>query len=469
MGSATVWGEVRRRAERVPAWVYDGAIALAVTAVSLLLGNDRTPPGWRDLDTTGLVLTCVVNLPLAVRRRSPVALCAGVLAVWALYIALDYWPVVNTLGPLLALYTVASLRPLRHAACCALLLAGLWNFAGATGEESSWATVLGQSLLYTCVICGFGHLARKAARRNVELARLAAQLRKERAGAERRAVAEERVRIARELHDVVAHHMSVISVQAGLAGYVFDSDPRTARGALGTISETSGEALAELRRLLAVLRVEDGDRLEGGPLGEGRFGEGPAEAGGSGSAGSGTSGSGMDRSEGPRHPRDTIRPGSGSGSGSGSGTGSSRVSSGLGRGRGGEPDFGPAPGVAQLPELVGRLRGAGVPVLFTVTGEQRVLAPGAGQCAYRVVQEALTNVLKHAYPAQARVTVAYEPRQFTVTVTDDGSGGQVPARQLPSGGHGLIGMRERARIYGGRLDAGPRASGGFEVRLILPA
>ncbi|WP_327392972.1 sensor histidine kinase [Streptomyces sp. NBC_01186] len=432
MGSATVWGELRRGAERVPARAYDGAIALAITAVSLLLGNDRTPQGWHGPDVTGVVLTCVVNLPLAARRKAPVVLCTGVLAVWAVYIALDYWPVVNTLGPLLALYTVASMRPLREAAFCALLLAGLWNFAGTTGQESSWATVLGQSVLYTTVICGFGHLARKAAQRNVELARLAEQLRKERAGAERRAVAEERVRIARELHDVVAHHMSVISVQAGLAGYVFDSDPQTARGALGTISDTSGEALAELRRLLAVLRIEDGDRLEGGRLDGGRLEGGGAEG---------------------QRPAGDTSPGGGSG---------------LERGPGGEPDFGPAPGVDQLPALAERVRGAGVPVLFTVTGEQRVLAPGAGQCAYRVVQEALTNVLKHACPAQARVTVAYEPRQFTVTVTDDGSG-QAPAHQLPSGGHGLIGMRERARIYGGRLHAGPRASGGFEVRLILPA
>lgn len=402
--SAKVWSELRRGAEKVPEQAYDSAIAVAITVISLLLGNDRAPSGWQGLDTFGVVLTCAVNLPLAARRRAPVALCLVSLGVWALYISLDYWPVVNTLGPLLALYTVAAMRSLRVAAVCALLLAGLWNYAGATGQESSWATVFGQSLVYATVICGFGHLARKSARRNVELADLAAQLRRERAGAERRAVAEERVRIARELHDVVAHHMSVISVQAGLAGYVFGSDPATARGALDTISDTSGEALAELRRLLAVLRVEDGDRLEGG----GHLAEHPDES----------------------------------------------------------ADFGPAPGLDQLPALAERVRAAGVPVRLEVTGEQRDLQPGAGQCAYRVVQEALTNVLKHAYPAEALVTVAYEPHRLTVTVADDGRGTEQP---VPRGGHGLIGMRERARIYGGRLHAGPRASGGFEVRLILPA
>ncbi|MFE9389579.1 sensor histidine kinase [Streptomyces sp. NPDC006784] len=418
MRSATVWARVRLGAERVPAGVYDGVIALAITAVSLLLGNDRVPEGWSGLDPPGVALTCAVNLPLAARRRFPSTLCLLVLACWSVYVALDYWPVVNSLGPLLALYTVAALRPMRQAVLCALLLAVVWNLAGTTGAESSWATVLGQSVLYPAVLCGFGHLARNAARRNVELDRLTDQLRRERAGAERRAVAEERVRIARDLHDVVAHHMSVISVQAGLAGYVFDSDPGTARGALGTIADTSGEALAELRRLLAVLRVEDGGRPEDG----GRC---------------------------------------------------------VGGGDDDRPEFGPAPGLGRLPDLVERVRGAGVPVRFTVTGEPRSPAPGAGQCAYRVVQEALTNVLKHAGTARVDVTLAYGPRQLTVAVVDDGPGsagaedGRISlppaAGSRQPGGHGLIGMRERARIYGGRLYAGPRASGGFEVRLILPA
>ncbi|MEU2606275.1 sensor histidine kinase [Streptomyces albus] len=383
MRSTTARNQLRRAAERVPAWAYDSAIALAITAVSLLLGHDRTPQGWSGLDGPGVLLTCAVNLPLVVRRRNPVVLCVAVLAVWTVYVALDYWPVVNTLGPLLALYTVAAQRPLRQAVLCALLLAGVWNFAGMTGQESSWATVLGQSLLYTAVICGFGHLARRSAQRNVELADLTRQLRRERAGAERRAVAEERVRIARELHDVVAHHMSVISVQAGLAGYVFDSDPQTARGALGTISDTSTEALAELRRLLAVLRVEGGDRP----------GDEEARL--------------VHRSE-------------------------------------DEEEFGPAPGLDELPALAERVRGAGVPVTCTVTGEPRDLPPGAGQCAYRVVQEALTNVLKHAYPARAAVTVAYEPRRLTVTVSDDG--GRAGTRAGGRGGtEGSAASSPRAR------------------------
>lgn len=128
------------------------------------------------------------------------------------------------------------------------------------------------------------------------------------------------------------------------------------------------------------------------------------------------------------------------------------------QGMDGEADFGPARGLGQLHRLIERVRTAGVPVRLAVTGEHRDRQPGAGQCAYRVAQEALTNVLKHACPAGAQVTVAYEPRRLTVA--DDGLGAD---RSDSPGGHGLMGMRERARTYGGRLQAGPRARGGFEV------
>ncbi len=145
MRSATVRARARLGVERVPAGVYDAVIALAITAVSLLLGNDRVPAGWSGLDPPGVALTCAVNLPLAARRRFPSTLCLLALALWTVYVALDYWPVVNSLGPLLALCTVAALHPMRQAVLCALLLAAVWNLAGTTGAESSWATVLWQS------------------------------------------------------------------------------------------------------------------------------------------------------------------------------------------------------------------------------------------------------------------------------------------------------------------------------------
>jgi signal transduction histidine kinase len=183
--------------------------------------------------------------------------------------------------------------------------------------------------------------------------------------------------------------MSVISVQAGLARYVMGSDPDTASGALDTVLGTTAEALDEMRRMLALLRTDDGE---------------------------------------PYHP---------------------------------------APGLDRLDDLVERVRGAGVPVDLVVTGDRRPLAPGVDLCAYRVVQECLTNVLKHAGPASATVTLKYEPDRLVARVEDDGCR---PAAAQPeqAGGHGLIGMRERARLYGGTLAAGRRAEGGYAVVLTLP-
>ncbi|MFI0262728.1 sensor histidine kinase [Streptomyces sp. NPDC017056] len=421
MGGVAV--AVRRRVRSAPPLTLDAAIAVGFATVSLLLGHENAPAGWQRLDALGSVLTCLINLLVVARRRAPVAVCLAVQLLWFGYIALDYWPVVNSLAGLLALYTVAAHRPPRFALGCSVLLAALWNFAGTTGHESSWATTLGQSVLYPVILCWFGHLARTSAERNVRLAEMAGQLRREQEENARRAVAEERVRIARELHDVVAHHMSVISVQAGLAGYVFSSDPDTARRALTTIAGTSGEALEEMRRLLAVLRV-DPREMAGGPAAVDReTGEGAA-------AGA----------------------------------------------------YEPAPGLDRLGDVVARIRAAGLAVELRTTGERRPFPPGLEQCAYRVVQEALTNALKHARAARVEVSVDYGTDRLTVGIRDDGGtpaaraarpepaqdAGPPPASGHLSTGHGLIGMRERARIYGGSLRAGPLPDGGFQVRLTLP-
>ncbi|MEV5597537.1 sensor histidine kinase [Streptomyces sp. NPDC052496] len=409
---------------RAPPLTLDAAVAAGFATVSLLLGHDNVPVGWERLDALGNALTCLINLLIVARRRAPVAVCLAVFALWTGYIALDYWPVVNSLAGLMALYTVAAHRPPRVAAGCSVLLVLLWNFAGLTGHESSWATTLGQSILYPAILCWFGNVARTSAERNVRLTEMAGQLRREQEENARRAVAEERVRIARELHDVVAHHMSVISVQAGLAGYVFTSDPDTARRALDTIAGTSGEALEEMRRLLAVLRVD------------------PREMAGGAAA--------VDRRE---------------------------------TGEGETADaYEPAPGLDRIETVVARVRTAGLPVALRTTGERRPYAPGLEQCAYRVVQEALTNALKHAGAAHVEVRIDHGADRLTVDVRDDGSASDAPAPRAPrpaapspppafrhvSTGHGLIGMRERARIYGGSLRAGPLPGGGFQVLLTLP-
>ncbi|MET7599419.1 sensor histidine kinase [Streptomyces sp. NPDC004082] len=368
-------------------FAVDTLIAVAMVTVAVLLGGESVRQGWPALDGPAYALVALAHLPTAFRGRAPLAVFAVVEAAAAAYITTGHWPVVCTFGPMLALYTVASLRPARTTAVCAGLLVAMWVYAGVVSESGAMASVVGQALLFSAVLWRFGYVARRSA----ELTR---ELRAEQAEQARREVAEERGRIARELHDVVAHHMSVISVQAGLARFVFDSDPSTARSALGTITQTSAEALDELRRMLQVLREED------------------------------------------------LR----------------------------DPDARPAapmPGLARLGELVERVRAGGVPVDLRVEGTVRALAPGVDLCAYRVVQEALTNVLKHARGAGATVEVAYGRHDVTVRVTDDGQG--VIQDRVPAvGGHGLIGMRERAKLYGGTISIGPRSGGGFAVRLTLP-
>ncbi|MFC8818647.1 sensor histidine kinase [Streptomyces rochei] len=368
----------------------DGLIAAALTTVAVLLGTEAVAQGWPALDPLAWTLVALLHLPLALRTRAPVTVCLAVHACWTVYVTLGYWPVVGSFGPMLAVYTVASLRPTRIAAACAALLAGVWIYAGVVSDAEAMASVVGQAVGFPLVLWRFGHVARRTG----ELTR---QLRAEQAERARREVAGERVRIARELHDVVAHHIAVINVQAGLARFVFDSDARTARDALDTIEGASGEALAELRRMLGLLRA---DGVQGA-------------------------------------------------------------------------DGAPAPGLDQLDDMVARVRGGGVGVELRITGTPRPLPPGVQLCVYRVVQEALTNVLKHAPGAHAAVELAYRAGEVTVSVTDDGHGtgggeGVDPATIPERGGHGLIGMRERAKLYGGTIAVGPRSEGGFGVRLTLP-
>ncbi|MFC9058301.1 sensor histidine kinase [Streptomyces sp. NPDC057074] len=368
----------------------DGLIAAALTTVAVLLGTEAVAQGWPALDPLAWSLVALLTLPLALRTRAPVAVCLAVHACWALYVTLGYWPVVGSFGPMLALYTVASLRPTRTAAACAALLAGVWIYAGVVAGAEAMASVVGQAVGFPLVLWRFGYVARRTA----DLTR---RLRAEQADRARREVAEERVRIARELHDVVAHHIAVINVQAGLARFVFHSDARTARTALDTVEGASSEALAELRRMLGLLRAEGVQGADGAP----------------------------------------------------------------------------APGLDQLDEMVTRVRAGGVRVDLRITGAPRPLPSGMQLCVYRVVQEALTNVLKHAPGADATVELVYRTGEVTVSVTDDGRAGGPwegadPDTIAERGGHGLIGMRERAKLYGGTIVVGPRGEGGFGVLLTLP-
>ncbi|MEU5783962.1 sensor histidine kinase [Micromonospora lupini] len=390
VAQAATWpGHLRRLVGRHPLFV-DGLLATATVAVGLALASQQPPAGIRPMDLPGYALTCLLGALLVARQRAPMAVLVVYCAVWAGYIDLGYWPVVNSPGMLLALYTVAARRRVRAALTAALIAATVWVYAG---HESLLVAIV-QGVAWTGVVAWIGHGAGQLAASNQRLARVARQLEYEQDQRARRAVVEERVRIARELHDVVAHHMSVISVQAGLARYVLATDPQTAERALGTVLETSGEALDELRRLLSLLRLNVDDAGE--------------ESG----------------------------------------------------------SYAPAPGLNQLDELIQRVRAAGVRVEVTTSGVARALPPGTDLCAYRVIQEGLTNVLKHAPTAAATVALQYGRDRLTARVRDDG---RPPAG--PSGGtegHGLVGMRERAHLYGGTLTASPHPEGGFEVVLTLP-
>jgi signal transduction histidine kinase len=219
--------------------------------------------------------------------------------------------------------------------------------------------------------------------------RRAGALEKAREELARYAVAQERLRIARELHDIVAHSMSVIALQAGTGRLVIERDAEAAREALAVIERTSRASLSEMRQLLAVLRHDDD-----------RTGE-----------------------------------------------------------------LAPAPGLADVHALVAQVVGSGVAVDVRVEGEPDGVPAGVDLAAYRIVQEALTNVLKHAGRARVTVGVRYTPEDVTVEVCDDGS---VSGSGGSGGGQGMIGMRERVSLYGGDLRAGPREEGGFQVVARLP-
>jgi signal transduction histidine kinase len=214
-----------------------------------------------------------------------------------------------------------------------------------------------------------------------------AALERERDANTRVAAAEERARIARELHDVLSHSVSVMVVQAGAERMALGSGRAPPAEALEAIEKTGRQALAEMRRLLGLLRTGD-------------------------------------------------EP----------------------------PDHEPQPTVAELDRLASQVREAGLPVELVIQGEPVSLPPGVAVSAYRIVQEALTNVMKHAGPASARVVVRYAAHELELEVADDGRG----SSNSDGAGHGLVGMRERVALYGGHLDAGSRNGGGFVVRARLP-
>jgi signal transduction histidine kinase len=356
--------------------LVDAVLALLVAGYQLAGATELGGHFGAHARPLGLVLAAVSALPLALRRRFPIPALVACVVLMGLFYGLGFRSQLGQLSVVVAAYTVWAHCRFRDALAVTVL--GLLAYE-ASMLFGSPVSPVGDSLLAALLAVGVSAIGRTAYVRSH-------RIRHAEHDAER-AVAEERVRIAHELHDVVSHHLSVISVQANLARYVFESSPDTARAALDTITGTTTEALDELRRLLSVLRP-------------------------------------------PRHAPDEYRP---------------------------------QPGLADLGTLAARVREAGVPVEVRITGTPRTLPPGQQLCAFRVAQEALTNVLKHAGTA-AELVLEYGPEDLVLGVTNSGG----PAGPPNPAGHGLIGMRERARMYGGMIEIGPREPTGFAVVLTLP-
>jgi signal transduction histidine kinase len=330
------------------------------------------------------------SLPIAARRYRPLivlAITVSAETVLLLFSSQVQFP----FGVIVALYTVASRCERPVAARAAAWVAPPITVGVIV---NNWGN-LGQVIPHLAVVAIAWVVGDNLRTRRAYLAQLeerAARLEREREQQAMRATLEERARIARELHDVIAHNVSVMVVQASAGEDVFDSDPGRAREALAAVASTGRDALAELRRLLGVIRPGDQEALS----------------------------------------------------------------------------FAPQPGIGRLSELIDQVRDTGLAVDLSVDGEQRELPEATSLCVYRIVQEALTNTLKHAAATRAQVNLRYDSDALRVRVSDDGRGTTDAAVNGGGDGHGLIGMRERVALFGGEMQAGPSADGGYCVTARLP-
>ena len=440
-------------------------------------GTGLSGPGLlspRDALLAG-VLAISLSVPVAIRRRVPVRALAIVLAACLATLVVGGEIIHGPFFPLaLVLYRVASTcrRPVALAGLAAGLALLIAQGVVLAIEGLSAGNAIPAALVL--IICWMvGYLAQQ---RRTHVAHV-----RDRAASD--AVTRERLRIARELHDVVAHSMTVVTVQAGFGEYVFDTQPGEARAALGAIQAVSREALGEMQRMLCVLRQTDVDIAAADaelaarePAAAGSPAAGPAEAG-PGPEDTDPDGTAPDITgtvdgpapDGTTARADRLRPA---------------------RFRPTAP-LAPAPGLASLDRLVERTAGAGVTVTVERIGEPLSLPASLDLSAYRIVQESLTNVVKHSGADRCHVVLEYGLDSLLVEVTDPGPGvpsevGAAARAAVPVGaavaarptvragggpgraGHGIIGMRERVSLCGGDLHALPRPDGGFVVRARLP-
>lgn len=350
-----------------------------VVAVLLALASTTNPPGL-EVSTASALSCWLLVVPVAVRRIWPEPAYHGALLVSVLVLALQVNRLMTIVVVALTIYTVATTQPVRRSAIAlgsGLLVAGgalLISAMGAARRTDGWPDpvfIVGMAWLVLAASWSLG----TAARTRREFAAREARRQAE------QAVLDERLRIVRELHDVVAHSISMITVKAGVAAKVLDKHPEEGRKALRAIEEIGRGSLVEMRHFLGALRS-----------------------------------------------------------------------------LGGAPERTPLPGLADLPSLADRAAEAGVQVDLSVSG---TVPDSMGLSVYRIVQEAITNVVRHAAPAHCQASVSVVDGTVRISVVDDGPGQRVLPGQ--TGGHGLAGMRERAMMYGGAFEAGPRPGSGFGV------
>lgn len=372
------------------------AVALLVAAVVGVGSPAVASP--RPLDAGAVALAATVTAAVAVRRRYPIAVLAVLNAVALAWFLGAYPTLLVTLVPLIGCYTLAAQRGWRWglagvAATALIQIVGIRVVLGDTATVGVVPNVVLLAATAGSAGAAVGYYRALLAATRAQLAR-ETRTREERA---RLLAAEERLRIARELHDVFGHTMATISVQAGVGLHVLDQRPGQAREALGTIKKVCDEGLTDVKTILGILRAD-----------------------------------------GPEQPR------------------------------------APRGGVDRLTELVDGAEAAGLRVELTVDGDPRPLPAPVDLAAYRIVQEALTNVLRHAGARTVRLALTHEPSRLLIRIRDDGaaaSADETGADETGAAtgcGHGIDGMRERARALSGRLTAAPHPDGGFEVRAELP-
>lgn len=380
---------------------FDVAVS-GLVALFAVASITAEPGGWK-----ATLVGVVMALVLLFRRTHPSAVTAAVAALALVQVAVGWGPLPYDIGVLIALYSVVKYADrLRYGILAGLVAAvGVVLAAFQLGGPAPWWSEALQLGLVTGTVWLVGLNVRTRRLYVLSLEERAATLERGRETEARAAVAEERTRIARELHDVVAHSMAVMIVQADGVRFTIDRDPAIAREAAKVVGDTGRQALAEMRRLIGVLR--EPSRPE------------PAHAAGP---------DGVLSAE-PAHRR---------------------------------------PALVGLPDLLDRFRAAGLAVTCATSGEPTVLPPGLELAVYRVVQESLTNTLKHAgVGASIELDFDWSPVAVVVRAVDDGRGRPV-VRPAPSGGHGLVGMRERVGVYDGSLTAGPTFAGGWRVEARLP-